>query len=189
MQVDRYQLTFKVNRYTTADGSFKAGFYIAKDAPIMQMIDVINYNNDTRTVYTVSEVEFLQGKQPGFLQSVSTGIDVGMCTSQSGLGIYAPKDQLKFSFEGKEMTFERDGYILNAWGHLHDGGKDMVVKLNGKEMCRSIAEYGGPGHEVTVGGEVQKTISGMTRCSDALEVAKGDKLSITANFDMKEHPS
>jgi Stress up-regulated Nod 19 len=179
------------NRYTTADGSFKAGFYIGKDAPITQMIDIVNYNNNTRKVYTVSEVEYLEGKQPGFLQSVSTGIDLGMCNGlgQTGTFIYAPKNQKKFSFTGKDMTFERDGYILNAWGHLHDGGVDMEVKINGKEVCRSKAEYGGVGHEITIGGEIVKTISGMTRCSNAIEVAKGDKLSIQANFDLEAHPS
>jgi hypothetical protein len=179
----------KSNRYTTADGTFKAGFYVAKDAPVMQMIDIVNYNNETRTVYTVSEVEYLPGKQEGFLQSISTGIDIGMCSGQSGLGIFAPKNETTYSFEGKHMTFERDGFILNAWGHLHDGGVDMVVKLNGKEICRSKAAYGGIGHEVEVGGEVMKTISGMSLCSNALEVAKGDTLSITANFDTKAHPA
>jgi Stress up-regulated Nod 19 len=178
----------KSNRYTTADGTFKAGFYVTKDAPVMQMVDVVNYNNDTRTVYTVSEVEYLSGKQEEFLQSISTGIDLGMCNGQTGLDIHAPKGQATFSFEGKEMTFERNGYILNAWGHLHDGGVDMVVKINGKEVCRSIAEYGGPGHEMQVHGEVLKTISGMSLCSNSVEVAKGDKLSITANFDVNAHP-
>jgi Stress up-regulated Nod 19 len=179
----------KSNRYTTADGGFKAGFYVAKDAPVMQMVDVVNYNNDTRTVYTISEMEYLPGKQEGFLQSISTGIDLGICSGKSGLFIYAPKEQSKFSFEAKEMTFERNGYILNAWGHLHDGGIDMVVRINGKEVCTSIADYGGPGHETEANGEILKTISGMSLCSNAIEVAKGDKLSITANFDMKAHPA
>jgi hypothetical protein len=121
------------NRYTTNDGKFNSGLYIAKDAGIIQMIDIVNYNNESQTIYTISEMEYLDGKQPGFLSSATTGIDLGMCAGKTGMFVHAPNGQQKFTFAGKDITIERDGYFLNVKGHMHDGGENIVVKVNGKE--------------------------------------------------------
>jgi hypothetical protein len=178
------------NRYTSTDGSFKSGMYISKGAPIIQMIDIVNYSNDTKTVYTVTEMEFLPGKQPDFLKSGTAGIDFGMCSGKSGMFVYAPKGQSKFTFTGKDLTVEKAGYLLNVRGHMHDGGQDMVVKINGEEVCTSKAEYGGAGHEgVGADGKAYTSIRGMTTCDTPIKLKKGDKLSVAANFDMEQHPA
>jgi hypothetical protein len=176
-------------RYTSNDGKFNSGMYLAKDTPIMQMIDIVNYNNESRTVYTVSELEYLPGKQPGFLSSGTSGIDIGMCSGKTGMFITAPKGEERFTFSGKDVTVGHDGYFLSLHGHMHDGGTDITVKLNGKEVCISKAEYGGEGHSgVGEDGKPWTTIRGMTTCDQPIKVKKGDKLGIEAHFDMASHP-
>jgi hypothetical protein len=75
-------------------------------------------------------------------------------------------------------------------GHLHDGGDNVVVTLNGAPICKSEAQYGGPGHEqVQKDGEVWKTIASMSNCGESVRVRKGDKLNFVANFDLERHKS
>lgn len=177
------------NRYTSGDGQFKAGFYLDPKATVMQMVDIVNYNNVSRSVYTISEMEYLPGKQEGFLQSTSTGIDLGRCAGKTGMFVHPPPGQKKFTFAGKDFTIEKDGYFLNIHGHMHDGGVDVVVKVNGKEVCVSKAIYGGEGHTgKKANGETWTTLKEMSVCDEPIKVAKGDQLSITANFDMEKHP-
>jgi hypothetical protein len=178
------------NRYTTNDGTFKSGLYLAKEAGVMQMIDIVNYNNESRTVYTVSEMEYLPGKPAGFLRAASAGIDLGMCSGTSGMSVHAPKGQERFSFAGKEVTVGKNGYFLNLHGHMHDGGSDISIKINGKEVCLSKAEYGGEGHEgIGADGKPWTTLRSMSTCSEPIHVNKGDRLAMEAHFDMKEHPA
>jgi hypothetical protein len=177
-------------RYTTQDGKFNSGLYLKKDAPIMQMLDIVNYNNETQKVYTVSELEYYPGKPEGFLQGAMGGIDLGMCSGKSGMIVQAPKGTSKFTFGGKEMTIGRDGYFLSLHGHMHDGGTEIVVKLNGKDICVSKAIYGGVGHEgVSSDGKPWTSLGGMTTCEETIRVKKGDKLGLEAHFDMEKHPA
>jgi hypothetical protein len=178
------------NRYTTSDGQFKSGFYLGKNAGVILMVDVVNYNDQPKNIYVVSEIEYLPGKREGYMQSSVIDLDIGVCGGKSGLYLQAPKGQPKFAFQGKDFTVERDGYFLAIHGHMHDGGNDIVLKLNGKEVCVSKAEYGGTGHEgFNAKGEKWTTIRGMTTCDEPIKVIKGDKISVIANFDMEEHPA
>jgi hypothetical protein len=72
---------------------------------------------------------------------------------------------------------------------LHDGGKDVIVKINGKEICASTAEYGGPGAvRKSKDGKVWETIRTMTNCPGPVKVNKGDKLALEARYDFDAHP-
>jgi hypothetical protein len=78
---------------------------------------------------------------------------------------------------------------MTLGGHLHDGGKDIIVTINDKEACISTAEYGGPGATRKGNdGSVWTTIREMTYCPGPIKVKKGDKLNLEARYDFEAHP-
>jgi hypothetical protein len=74
-------------------------------------------------------------------------------------------------------------------GHLHDGGTGIEVMVNGKTICESAANYGGPGFEgKNPDGTKWSTINQMTVCSQPINLVKGDKLYFQANYDLEKYP-
>jgi hypothetical protein len=73
--------------------------------------------------------------------------------------------------------------------HKDDGGVAMhmsITRSNGKQpyQCTSKATYGGP----ISGGHDASTISSMTDCNIApVKVAKGDKMIMISEYDLKLH--
>jgi hypothetical protein len=94
--------------------SVKSGYYLAKDRQILNMIDVINYNDVEKTVYVQGEIEYLPGKIAGYLDTRQERVDPGMCGGPNGAGIHPPKGQSKFSVKGTNIVVTRDGWIINS---------------------------------------------------------------------------
>jgi len=179
---------------TTGNSEVKAGYYIGKNDVITFGMDVVNYQDRERTLYIVSEMEYIPGKPEGYIHAQSRIVPMGVC--DGGLGVLAavnvrpPVGEKKFILEGKkDIEIIQDGYLTYTAGHLHDGGLKMVVTVNGKSACESKIVYGGQGHEqVQPNGEVWKTIGKTIVCGDPIRVSKGDKLQLHAHFDFNEHP-
>jgi hypothetical protein len=73
---------------------------------------------------------------------------------------------------------------------ITDGGVNIVVKVNDKEVCDSKALYGGEGHtSTTAEGKVWQTIRETTECGKGTKVKKGDKIFMQGNYDLDLHPS
>jgi hypothetical protein len=73
---------------------------------------------------------------------------------------------------------------------LHDGGINIMLKINDKEVCNSKASYGGEGHVTkTPDGRTWETIRETSTCYDPIKVKKGDKIYMQANYDLDLHPS
>jgi hypothetical protein len=75
---------------------------------------------------------------------------------------------------------------------MHDGGNDVEFKLNDKSVCVSEAVYakssdsaGGMGG---MGGMGTSSITELAPCNAPIPMKKGDKLTVTANFDTIKHP-
>ena len=111
-------------------------------------------------------------------------LSVAQC-EKSGVGIRPPAGQKKFRMSSKKMIMQKDGYIYNVRGHLHDGGDHLQLVLNGKIICDSHAEYGGAAQT----NGAWQTIGGMTSCPKNVEVKKGDTLTIESFYDLERHPS
>lgn len=190
--------------FTTPDGKFNSGYYIGKKDRILMGGDVVNYTNKTQTVFAEVEVEYVDGKVAGLMETGQHSVSVGMCDGVAGTNLTAPKGQTKFTYTGKEITVFTDGYLVSAKGHLHgrsiffvrndvfqlttaDGGVDVTMKLNGKEICDSKAEYGGAASTLKDGDKVWKTINQMTYCDGPVKMVKGDKLLLEAKYDLDEH--
>ena len=94
------------------------------------MIDIINYNSEPRTVFTVSEMEYVEGKPANLLAANAIPINLGMCDGAAGMkAIMEPMakgrtadGKRRFTLTGKDITIARDGYFLNWHGHMHGFG-------------------------------------------------------------------
>jgi len=90
-------------------------------------------------------------------------------------------------------------------GHLHDGGSSVDFTLNGKNICTSKAEYSAnaTGGSMAMGDEMggmggmrrrdgghggDETITHMEKCEEVIPIKIGDKIRVTANFDLDAHP-
>lgn len=101
-------------RYFAEDDVVKSGYYLPKDRQILNQLDVINYNDEEREVYTSTEFEYLPGKAEGYIQSRQYLIDPGLCGGPSGASIHPPKGQSKFSIKTSNLVALKDGWIVNT---------------------------------------------------------------------------
>lgn len=62
----------------------------------------------------------------------------------------------------------------------------MKVILNEKVVCESKAIYGQNGH-TSVNGERWETITSYQPCVGPIKTKAGDKLLISADYDIREH--
>jgi hypothetical protein len=194
-------------RFYAEDGAITSGFYLPNDRQILNMVDIINYNNEEKEIYTATEMEYLEGKPKGLVQASQQRVDPGTCGGPDGAGIHPPKGQQRFAVKSQNIIALRDGWITNArkflliytaqrrligdsGGHMHDGGVNMVFTVNDKEVCNSKATYGGEGHVgKTAEGKVWETIAESSYCNTTFPVKKGDRIFMQANYDVGLHPS
>jgi len=161
--------------------------------------DLVNYNNQTKEVFMTADVHYVEGKAKGLLETSVHLLPVGTCESRF-LGIETmfmkpPKDKKQWSLKGDGLTVKEDGKLVLVRGHLHDGGVNVVFRLNGEEICNSKAEYkaaavgsAASGHGHGAGGSDEGMLSGMTGCTKPVSVKKGDKMSVEAFYDVEKHP-
>lgn len=99
--------------FSSKDGKFDSGYYVgAKDRVFMTM-DVVNYGAETKEVYAVVDIQYVEGKPKGFLEGVTQLWSVGTCDGQVGF-VRPPPGQKKFALSSKSMKIVKDGYFL-AW--------------------------------------------------------------------------
>jgi hypothetical protein len=99
--------------FAATSGDVKSGYYLPKNRRMLNMIDVVNYNNVERNVYVSAEIEYLPGKAPGYLEARQERIDPGMCGGESGIAIHPPRGVQKFSVNSTGVVVARDGYMVN----------------------------------------------------------------------------
>jgi hypothetical protein len=100
-------------RFESDNATFKSGYYIGKDNSVLINVDIVNYFEEARDIYMVSEVEYLPGLATGTLQAEQHSIDLGLCDSQNGLNIQAPKGQTKWSLTGSPILVAEPGWLVN----------------------------------------------------------------------------
>ncbi|KAF2395561.1 hypothetical protein EJ06DRAFT_525303 [Trichodelitschia bisporula] len=181
--------------YATKDPKLASGYYIGKADTIVMSGDIVNYANETKTVYTKSTIEYLEGRPAGTLDVSIQLISVTDCDGAFAV-VDVPKNATQFTVASKEMQIVQDGYMVTARGHLHDGGVNVTAIINGKSACSSAAVYGAGAATHGHGGDAKAdtkapwdTISEMTYCEEGVKLSKGDKLSLVAHYDVVKHPS
>jgi len=169
-------------------GKIKTGFRLDKNDPVMLSAELVNYTNDTKRVYTITDFEYLE-TQPSDVMHVSMQVfDVTTCNANLK-DASAPPGKTKWAIQSKKAQFTKPGYIFYRRGHMHDGGERVEILVNGKQICDSRATYGGAGASSMVDGKEWTTISNMASCTDPVKVETGDSLQIIAHFDLDAHPA
>ncbi|KAF2668934.1 hypothetical protein BT63DRAFT_478836 [Microthyrium microscopicum] len=176
------------NAYSTPDGTFNSGFYIGKADKVIMSGEVVNYSNDTKVIYAVSDVEFIPGRPPGSLDVQVQVLSVNQCETKD-IRLHAPEGKKAFSFQSQNITVLNDGYILSRRGHLHDGGVNIDFKVNGKTICDSRAIYGGEKGSLKTEDGVWETVSATVECHEPVKVSKGDVITLSAHYDLEKHPA
>jgi hypothetical protein len=96
------------------------GNYVSDKARVLIMGDLVNYNNETREVYMVSDMQYVQGKATGLLETRVHLLSVKTCESikQGPMGILGalfirpPVGQKQFSLAGSGLQVKDDGKLL-----------------------------------------------------------------------------
>jgi hypothetical protein len=186
---------------TAAPEGRRTGYHVKKNSPIMLTIDIVNYNKQDMDVYASADMEYMPSRptaspsssssSSSYLDASSVFVPVAACDAGAVLpGIVAtPKGLTSWSVKSTGLVMAEDSILFLFRGHMHDGGTNIEVKVNGRTVCDSRALYGGPGH---VGrnsdGTAWETIRDMVTCPEGVVVRKGDKIDLDANYDIVAHP-
>ncbi|QDS68679.1 hypothetical protein FKW77_002226 [Venturia effusa] len=177
---------------TTVMPGKKTGYYVKKDTPILGNIDIVNSNKEDMEVYPSADMEYLTGRPEGFLDASPVFLPVTGCDSKDLMPgiVQTPKGQHKWTLNSKGVMANEDAILYLFRGHMHDGGANIALKINDELACDSQAIYGGKGHVgKNADGKMWETIGDMKTCPGGVVVKKGDKISMTANYDLMAHPA
>jgi hypothetical protein len=163
----------------------KRGLYTRPDAKMSMLAQLMNYRDEPQKVYIIAEAEYLPGKPEGYLESTAVQISVTGCDIRIDFDL----PEGKFSKTSPEYIVPKDILLVSMGAHMHDGGDNMELLINGKVACVSKAVYGIDGQVLTdANGNTASAIVGMKPCIDPIQLKKGDRLAVTANYDRSIHP-
>ncbi|KAE9988425.1 hypothetical protein EG328_011185 [Venturia inaequalis] len=163
--------------YTSEDGTVDAGYHIKPGERFEANVVLVNYNKEPRNVLVTYDLEWSPGlvgaNTKGMLIAVNQCLGTRIKTSTTGPA----------TTKSGDFTFLEGGKLFGERGHLHDGGEEMELFINGRKACVSKATYG-----TSISGSEIKTINSMSMCTDPIEVKKGDTLSMGVVYDLKKYP-
>jgi len=191
--------------FTTPDGKYNSGYYVGKSDTFMMQSEIVNYSPEPQKWYIAADYEFVPGKPQGLEDVSVTDFNVVSCSGFLEAGYHPPNGAKKYAKTSRNFIMTRDGTILHAMGHLHgelvgipsrelilmnvDGGTNIQLYVNDKQVCDSKASYGGKqGTLVTETGAKWETISSMTSCRDPVPIKKNDVVTIKSIYDLELHP-
>lgn len=152
--------------FTTPDGKYNSGFHF-KNPSLNIQYDLVNYNKTKRNVYLDLELEYLDGlvgKDAGHVMKTIAGFvpkisKTGPATTSSG-----------------SLNVIEDATIVWARGHIHAGGTEVILTVNGKDQCVSKPTYNKAG-----------VITEMSICPKPISLKKGDKFALRGTYDLTKH--
>ncbi|KAE9973059.1 hypothetical protein BLS_003770 [Venturia inaequalis] len=122
------------------DGIEKAAYHLDPEDKFGFILELMNMNMQDEVVYITQTYDILDGPLPaGWKETKTVFLDVKSCgTSESS----PPDGKSSFLLESKPWIPNIQGKILNAGGHLHDGGAYVDVFANSTDkLCQSVARY------------------------------------------------
>ncbi|KAF2401734.1 hypothetical protein EJ06DRAFT_357379 [Trichodelitschia bisporula] len=178
--------------FTDPAGKLNSGYLTGDEKERYLMNgEVVNYRNERIEVYPTVEIEYMPSIPKGCMESTIMLFSVTGCTAQNPTLELLPGPGVKaWNITSDPFPLPEEGLILNALGHIHDGGTRVESFLNGKPVCDSKAIYGNPATAVHDHlGDNQETVVSMTECSDIIPVKKGDAIKLVAHYDLNKHPA
>jgi len=101
--------------------------------------DLMNMNPGAKTVYLTMYYDYVDGHPANYQEIKPVWFDAAQCGT-SEVGGRSPNS--KFDISATTWSANFDGEILHAGGHLHDGGVELDLVVDGKVVCKSIPTYG-----------------------------------------------
>jgi hypothetical protein len=164
----------------------KSGYYIGKGGDMKLSTELVNYDPVDKELYLTIDVEWSPGKDPDLLDVGGGAITADNCNDKEQAMHQPPKDR-SIIYKGESWNIIDDGYILNFNPHLHDGGIGIKVFVNEKLVCESNAIYGEEGTANALDGKKWQTITGYTPCEHPIQINKGDKISMSSEYDLTKY--
>ncbi|KAK2804805.1 hypothetical protein FQN51_001447 [Onygenales sp. PD_10] len=190
-----------------ANGVAQYGIELGSGDSIGMIYDLMNESDEAQTYYLTITYEHLPKSTSGYKPVSMAWLDITDC----GLSA-VPAQQGQFVLKSKGWKSTVSGRLLSASGHVHNGGVNTTIYLNGDPVCVSRQLYGRTpdfvapghgghegmkakrqdGHEGHDGGEDgmegKPSISDAEMCVDFATVNEGDELVISAYYDTDLHP-
>lgn len=156
--------------FTSKNGSFDSGFHATKNDKFIVQSDIVNYSNETRKVFLTFDLEYLDGIHG---QDATPNL-----LSVTGCKIAAPKVNATgvATTTSQKFPVTVNGTIVSAKGHMHNGGDAMILRINGKDVCKSDAIY------------KDDQIISMSGCDIAYPVRVNDAVELESVYDLAKHP-
>jgi hypothetical protein len=103
------------NVFTMRGGDKSTGYYVSKKSPVLMTVDWVNYKNEPRTIYLQTDIDYIEGKVPGQLDTSMQAWRLAECEKEQDYSVVdIPKGQNKFTLKGKDMRILQDGYFFNG---------------------------------------------------------------------------
>ncbi|KAE9978556.1 hypothetical protein BLS_000489 [Venturia inaequalis] len=176
------------NYFTTPDGKFDSGYFISDKAQVAMQAELVNYKNVEQKIYITAEYEYLEGIKA---ETMDASVSLFSVTGCAFPDYHVSRDKPQYNLTSAIVPIPMDGTIINAKGHLHDGGDEVILTLNGETVCNSQAKYGLDPKATTSlapNGKAWQVITEMTQCIEPVPVKKGDKLQMVSIYDNELHP-
>jgi hypothetical protein len=74
------------------------------------------------------------------------------------------------------MQVTEDFTLVWARGHIHSGGTEVLLTVNGKDICSSKPTYNNAG-----------VITEMSICKTPISLKKGDTFALRGTYDLTKH--
>lgn len=76
----------------------------------------------------------------------------------------------------RTMQVTEDATIVWARGHIHSGGTEVIMIVNGKDVCVSKPTYNNVG-----------VITEMSICPNPIPLKRGDTFALRGTYDLTKH--
>ncbi|TLD32005.1 ATP synthase subunit beta [Venturia nashicola] len=149
---------------SVGDEKFLSGYHVNGSPSIRVSYDLVNVGKESKAkqLHLELEYEYLDGIQ---------GKDAGH-TLKSVMG--TPKLNGKTVSQGMKVSKDTD--IVWARGHLHQGGVQMNLNVDGVQKCVSKPTYDAAG-----------VITTMSLCPEVIQIKAGQVLTIESVYDTQAH--
>ncbi|TID27951.1 Diphthamide biosynthesis protein 2 [Venturia nashicola] len=121
-------------------GTTNVGYHLRKEDKMAFIVDLMNENMKDELVYLTISYDYVPGRPAGFDDMKPVWFDAAQCGTSE---VKAPKQSGNFTVTAPKWVANFEGDILGSAGHLHDGGTNILLVVDGKTVCNSDATYGG----------------------------------------------
>jgi hypothetical protein len=156
------------------------GYYVAQDDVWVNGVEIMNDSNDAKDVQVTVTYDWVPASTPvgqTYKNADLIWVNIG---ATCGDGEVPPQNGVT-TFKSDVWESTVTGPILTARAHMHDGGMNATLYINGKVACLSEQSYA-PRDGFTDAQGVSH-LSGASGCADVGMLQKGDQLYMEAVYD------